>query len=251
MLRLESGARATLSDVTFRDNTVAPREVGGIAAGPVMGLYAGDPTGGSQASAAWFHNCTFGQSTSSVPGEVAVENSNCRVYSNTPLPTVWDRDLRREVGPWRLTPAEGGESSAAAGDVSMFAEGEAAAGLDFLCPSDPLLRNIVADEAAATGLPPAEFPELPDSTTLTIRDPYASTQEDSGSGIFAAQIFGVVVGILVAVIAVLLLVRHRRKRGGGGKHSPATDVYGNNAVPPPPLGLPSPLMTQCGAALGV
>lgn len=196
-MRLEPGARATLSDVTFRKNTVATGKPDAVASGPVMGLYAGLTSG---ASAAWFHNCSFGEHTSAVAGEVSVENSNCRVYSNTKLPTVWDLNLQRELNAWPLAPAD----SASSENVDVFAEVEA--GNDFLRPTDELFVRIVTEQAQRTRLPAPDVPALPDGTEFITRDPYSGIEEDDG--FWTARNIGLIVGLgggaLLLAIAALL-----------------------------------------------
>lgn len=189
-----------------------------------MGMYTTTDNGASKMSAAWFHNCTFGEHKSIAPGEVAVEDRNGRVYADTPLPTVWDRDLRREVGPWRLTHRPDLDT------VDAFADVGAGSGLGFLRPSDDLFRRIMANQAEVSGLPPAHVPSLPDATRLTVEDPYSAENfgiavdqrdgaaDGSDSSPWTRQRIGLIAGIggaavLVALAAALAIwcVRRRRK----------------------------------------
>lgn len=86
------------------------------------------------------------------------------VFLVEPCGPVGDKlmsDLATSISRQRVGTSEGGESSAAAGGVSIFAEVEAAAGLDLLCLDDPLLLNIIADGAAATLAAPGRGTEAP------------------------------------------------------------------------------------------
>lgn len=204
-MRLAPGARATLSDVMFRKNTIATAEPDTIAAGPVMGLYASLDRGGSRTSAVWFHNCSFSEHTSTVPSEVAVENHNCRVYSNTPLPTVWDRSLRREFRSWPLAPA----GSVTGKPANVFAKVEAAENSHFLRPQDGGLQRIVDGHARATGRPPVEMGYLPAGSDFITQDPYPAVTR--GRSVWTGRTIGLVGGLggaALLVVATLLALLH-------------------------------------------
>ena len=207
VLRLEPGARATISGSTFLNNEVATGKPNAVAAGPVMGLYAGLGSA-SQGAAAWFHDCEFGGSMSSVSGEVAVENRNCRVYSNTKLPRVWDLQLERELSAWPLAQPDGSESGAAGGQLQedVFADVEAGPSSDFLRPSDDFIVRIMREEAISTKLPSANPSSLPAGTDFITRDPYAGISEDEG--FWTSKNIGLIAGlgggaVLLALAALL------------------------------------------------
>ena len=238
MLRLRPGARATLDDVTFTNNTVATGNLDAVAAGPVMGMYDRLDDGGSEGPAAWFHNCTFGEQTSTAPGAVAVESSACRVYvySNTgaTLPAVWDRDLRRKVDVWRLTLSP--EARADPDAIDVFADVEV--GPDFLRPSDDLFQRIIANQAEVAGLAPARIRGLPDGTRLTAKDPYSSENLGSvervpGDGSKSAQRsegwrIGLIAGLggaaLLVTLATILAIRRIRLRRKSAAERGDTEV---------------------------
>lgn len=101
-----------------------------------MGLYADlDDTG----AAAWFHDCFFRENRAPTSGEVAVQSPACRVYSNTRLPTVYDRSLDREISPWHLSPLAPHESPASQPDVFGAV---ADTGQPFLRPSDAFFQRV-------------------------------------------------------------------------------------------------------------
>lgn len=190
-MRLAPGARATVSQTTFFNNTVAATASGAVAAGPVMGLYAGLPDSrGSQSSAAWFHDCEFRDSTSSVSGEVAVENRDCHVFASRDAPGVWDVQLGREVRPWPL--------------ADVFTDTDAQ--LNFLRPSDSALQRIVQDESQSTGHDSVIDNDLPERTDFFTSDPYAGISDSEG--FWTAKTYGLIVGIgsgaVLCALATLL-----------------------------------------------
>ena len=169
-----------------------------MAAGPVAGLQ----TDGQSAAAIWFHNCTFGNSLSAVPGDVSVDSSACHVFSNTDKPTVWDFELSKEVDSWFLAPAQG--SATGSGPFQDRA---------FLTEADAFFVQAANDQAAATGLQRVESTPLPDRAQFIAQDPY----RDSDSGKLkvwwvAAPLAAVLVVGLVVVSAVLVRRHHVKKR---------------------------------------
>eukprot|EP00892_Ulva_mutabilis_P012442 jgi/Ulvmu1/9570/UM053_0060.1 len=257
VIRLEAGARATVSRSMFSENTVATGKPDAVAAGPVMGLYAGLDSDLSPASgsAAWFHDCRFGENISSVSGGVSVQNRNCRVYSNTNKPGVWDLDLRREVGAWHLQ-VDGGTSRDQLADV--FREVESA-GSGFLRPSDEVFVRIQEESAAFTGLPLSPSFTLPEGNEFITRDPYidivtVDPPPPPPPPPTTAIIVGLSLSGMLCVLAIACCVYFRKKRvkkrgstggtpspysGTGGTHvSTVTlnDTHGFTLAPMPPPG---------------
>ena len=166
MIRLEPGARATVLNTAFVNNSVATGKPDAIASGPVMGLYSGLSPDSSPGAAAWFQNCTFSGSLAAVAGEVAVESRACQVFTNTALPTVWDRELSEEVDAWPLVARPEGEPEA---DVFMNVSD---AGAAFPRPDDPVFVRILTAHEARTRLP-VGVTALPNGTDFVTADPYA------------------------------------------------------------------------------
>ena len=187
-------------NTTFYNNEVTSDEADIVAAGPVMGLYTGP---GKNGAAAWFQDCQFDGSIADVPGEVAVEDRSCRVYSNTLQPSVWDLQLSREVSAWPLETPEVADSGQGRPDV--FAEAEA--GSEFLRPGDDFLQSIVKEESASTGLDPIAIEDLPQGTDFVTRDPYASLSDDDDRSVWTSTSIGVVAGIggVLCVLFALLV----------------------------------------------
>lgn len=101
ILRQEAGSRATFANVTFAIglNLAFPSAAGALA-------HLNGNNSRNATSAAWFYGISW-QHASRVPAasRVAVENRHCYVYTHTQLPTVWDKELWREMAAWQLTPA--------------------------------------------------------------------------------------------------------------------------------------------------
>lgn len=129
-------------------------------------------------SAAWFYNCSWRHASqpSGVPAanKVSVDNRNCRVYTNTQLLTVWDKQLRREMSAWQLTPVP----DPSPGNEDVFAAVEGSGQRAFLRPDDPLFVKLLKERASATGVQVAVVPELPAGTEFIVNDPYAEIDKD-------------------------------------------------------------------------
>lgn len=138
-IRLEPGARATVTASVFERNTAARGGGSASGSGPIMGLHTGVSGIGA---AAWFDDCLFRGNVAPSPGEVAVGDRACRVYSNTRLPTVWDRALRREVASWQLVPLQTQQSPQEQVDVFAVVADEGGA---FLRPTDSFLLDVRSD----------------------------------------------------------------------------------------------------------
>lgn len=136
-IRLEPGARATVTDSIFTHNTAARGGGDDTGSGPVMGLNTGVTGTGA---AAWFHDCLFRGNVAPAPGDVAVSDRASRVFSNTRLPMVWDRALEQEVGPWRLEPLEPHQSPRQQPDV--FGPVASEGGAEFLRPADTFYQQV-------------------------------------------------------------------------------------------------------------
>lgn len=191
VVRLDSGSLGTFTSTTFTSNFVSSPDPDIIAAGPVAGLKA---DGISQAAAVWFQGCVFKSNTGAVPGDVAVESRQCRVYSNTVRPTVWDLERSQEINPWLLVPRD---------DMSTSGE-DVFEGRAFPTESDAFFTRIVEQQAAASGLFSVVPRALPAGTTFTTQDPYASASDTIWTGQKIALIVGLPSALTILAIGVLL-----------------------------------------------
>lgn len=186
VVNLEAGAIATFSDSGFEGNEAE-------SAGPLAAL----KSEGTSGAAVWFHGCDFGGDTNvaSNPGEVSVESRECRVYSNTFKPTVWELELGRELNPWLLAPRE--DASVGAQDVFE--------GVAFPTERDGFFTNVVVEQATATGLPEVTPEPLPEGSAFITRDPYSGTGSRTfWSGRNIALVVGLGGTFIVLAIGVLI-----------------------------------------------
>ena len=208
VIRLKAGARATIADTAFVNNEVASASSEVTSAGPVMGLYTRLSSGRRWGAAAWFQDCTFDGSSSSVPGEVAVENRECHIFSNLEQPKVWDVELSREVGSWPLIKSEGPGPDVLA--MNMHVTRKSA----FLRPSDSLFQLIVTDQAANTALEATVIPRLPLGTAFITEDPYIASSGGKKDRFWTAKTVSVTAGVctfaLLCLLAGCLLLVYRQ-----------------------------------------
>eukprot|EP00892_Ulva_mutabilis_P004012 jgi/Ulvmu1/1983/UM012_0145.1 len=207
VIRLEPGARATISDSEFRSNTVVTGKPDAIAAGPAMGLYAVH-RGNVRPSAAWFDNCQFSDHISAVAGEVSIENRNCRVYSNTNRPTVWDLEIGREFRAWSLELYHGPSPS-----VNVFADVESVTdGRAFLRPTDPAFQSMVDDQVRNTGLPRPFLKDLPQGNEFVTQAPYAVPPRPNPIPLIVGLSVGAVLGVLCVLAVRCIYIRRKRAK---------------------------------------
>ena len=199
VIRLKAGARATIADTAFVNNEVASASSEVTSAGPVMGLYTRLSSGRRWGAAAWFQDCTFDGSSSSVPGEVAVENRECHIFSNLEQPKVWDVELSREVGSWPLIKSEGPGPDVLA--MNMHVTRKSA----FLRPSDSLFQLILEDQAASTALEAAVIPRLPLGTTFITQDPYPEFSGGTKDRLWTGKTISLTAGLCTFVLLCLLV----------------------------------------------
>ena len=200
VMRLEPGAIATVTNTTFERNEAQSLSPTTVPAGPVAGL---KDDALSDASAIWFHSCVFKDSNKgALPGMVSVESRECRVYSNTLQPTVWDLELEREVQPWLIAPPEDGSIA----PESVFGD------LEFPTEADSFFKRIVMEQAAASGLPEVTPAPMPAGNTFITRDPYVGGTRKIDAGVVGGVTSAAVVLLLVAVAVAVLLRRHRNKQ---------------------------------------
>ena len=213
VMTIAAGGRATVFGSSFHNISVSSEMLGTVAAGPVMRLQSRTvegPRGSDKGSAAWFTDCKFNRSSAAVPGEVAMEDSNSSVFTNGPLPTVWDLNNSTEIAaiPVAISGRSGGED--------VFANESARLG-PFLRWDNPLIRDLVAEQARVTGMQPAVLPWLPAGTDLVRIDPVTffvlrESAEESGSftsGALAGVVSTVLVLLLVASCCIFR--QHKRK----------------------------------------
>ena len=208
VMRVSAGGRATVVNCSFHRNTVSTGLDHKIAAGPVMGLKTW--TGSynyTKGSAAWFTDCEYSDSVMAVPGEVSVEDSNSSVFTNQALPTIWHRNNSEEIR--ALTVAE----SRQGGQDDVFANVSARLG-PFLRPDNLEFRELVADQARATGMPPAVISQLPLGTDLVLIDPPSLDPASDDASLSTGAVAGIVATALLALIsciaAVLAILRRRK-----------------------------------------
>lgn len=158
-----------------------------------MGLRAGP---GKQGAAAWFQYCEFDGSAAGVPGDVAIDNRHCHVYSNTPQPRVWDRELRRQVSAWSLT-LDVPNGTLLRSDV--FADVETGPRSSFLRPGDEFFDSVIHDQSNATHLRILPVEVLPTGTDYYASDPYA------GIVYVPTVSTGIGIGILAGLTALTAL----------------------------------------------
>ena len=201
VIRLQPGARATISLSTFLMVSVAADKPEAVAAGRIMSLHAGPRNVGA---AAWFQDCEFGgsESAAGVPGEVDVENSACWVYSYKGRPSVWDRKLGQHVSAWSLTldtnPADETRQK------NVFADAENSIESAFLRPTDKRFQRILREESMTTRLEKVDVKKLPEGTDYITSNPYVGIDGVSPRTDVAADIVGLGGGGLLCVLAVLL-----------------------------------------------
>ena len=162
-----------------------------------MGLYTRLSHGHRRWAAAWFQDCTFNGSSSSVAGEVSVENRQCRVYSNSEDPRVWDVELSRKVGPWPLIVSDGSGA-----DVLAMNQPSKDA---FLRPSDSLFQLILEDQAESTALEAAVIPRLPLGTTFITQDPYPEFSGGTKDRLWTGKTISLTAGLCTFVLLCLLV----------------------------------------------
>ena len=219
VVRLEAGARATISQTTFINNEVSTSKPDSAAAGPIMGLYAGL---GRQGSAAWFQDCKFEGSLGRISGEVAVEDRSCRVYSNTAQPRVWDHEPGRSLGSWYLTqtdPAPGTQLSR----PDVFADVDSNPRFAFLRPTDDFFVRILREEAISTKLPIGGLTPLPEGTDFVVNDPYTSSAAPRTSknvGLIAGLSSGGALCVLTALLAGWFVYFRKRSTSDTGDKVP-------------------------------
>ena len=192
-----------------------------------MGLYAGPD---KQAAAAWFHDCEFSGSLAGVPGEVAIENRNCRVYSTTFLPTIWDRELGSLVSAWRLildeVPASGETTrQPRKHNLNAFADVESDPESTFLRPRDEFFRRIVREESISTLLTELDIDYLPEGTAYRTRDPSGYPKSRPNFGLIAGLGASCVLCVLPSLLAGwCLCFRKRYKNDLGDKMPPPAPI---------------------------
>ena len=230
VMTIAAGGRATVVGSSFHGISVSSETPGTVAAGPVMRLQSRTVehvTGSriSKGSAAWFTDCTFTNLRGEVPGEVAVEESDSSVFTNQALPTIWHLKKAEEIDP--LTVAQSiPVSISGGGGQDVFATVSARLG-PLLRSDNPLIRDLVAEQARLTGLQPAVLPQLPTGTDLVLIKatefifaqpvPYRNIHVDEVTEDRGTFSFGALVGV-VTTVPVLLLVaacciwRHRKRK---------------------------------------
>ena len=152
-------------------NTVSTHKRDGNPTGPVMGMYAGTGSGGNKLTAAWFQDCRFAYNDAAVPSPVAVQNSTCRVYSNTDVPGVWDIELGRELAPWQLRTSGSNDAFPGGQRLDVFAAVDSN-GRGFLRLDDAAFQSIMWQQVFLTGLEKIEIVPLPRGTQFVTTDPY-------------------------------------------------------------------------------
>ena len=205
-----------------------------------MGLYAGLA---KQAAAAWFQDCEFAASIATVPGEVAVENRDCRVYSNTLLPTVWDLDLERQVSAWTLTLDD---PDGTMGLPNAFADVETGLSSRFLRPTDDAFQSIYNTQAISTRIGEVFLAYLPEGTEYRTSDPYASMSDGATTSPAIGLIAGISIGSVLCVLAALLagwcICSRKRSNADDGVKLPAPAQV--SSLVPTSSSIPSALATN-------
>ena len=194
-----------------------------------MGLYGGL---GQPAAAAWFHDCEFGASFATVPGEVAIESRDCRVYSYRALPSVWDLSLGRQFSAWLLTLDD---PRGTMGLPNALVDAETTTKSEFLRPADEVFQSIFIDHSHSAH-EIFEIENLPEGNQYRASDPYA-TSTDVNSNIDIGLIAGLGSGGVLCVLAALLAVwcMRARKRSSGTYSDKGPDAA------PTASGIPSTL----------
>ena len=234
VIRLEPGARATIAHTTFLNNEVGTDAPDTVAAGPVMGLYAGSD---KQGAAAWFQDCEFGGSIADGPEEVAIANRYCRVYSTTALPTVWDRELGRQVSAWGLILDDVFDDTMGQPAVNAFEDVESDTGSAFLRPRDETFQRIVREESTSTLLQLFEIEYLPEGTEFNTSDPsgYPKSTPTNISLVAGLSASGVLSLLASLLAGWCFCFRKRSTNDTGGKVPPRA---------PTASGIPSALATN-------
>ena len=185
-----------------------------------MGLYAGVDKEGA---AAWFQDCEFGASIATVPGEVAVESRECRVYSNTLLPNVWDLDLGRQVGAWTLALDD---PDGTMGLPNAFADVETRPSSAFLRPTDYAFRRVLIEHSITERVQAVLIGNMPEGTAYRASNPYASMSDGAADGAVTSHEISLLAGLAgsgaLCVLAALLVgwctcIRKRFNDDDGGK----------------------------------
>eukprot|EP00892_Ulva_mutabilis_P006497 jgi/Ulvmu1/4219/UM019_0198.1 len=192
---LAAGARATIVDTTFADNTA-------LYAGPAMGLCTTRANNTRSGAATWFHNCRFTGNAAVQPADVSVEDEECRVYTDTKQPSVWDAQRECKLGAWPLhvVPSEGDGGDATEAQqppTNVFADVEIR-GRALPCAHNPTFLRIVGQQARQSGMATPEFRPLPDRGALETENPY-----DQLDGLLQPRGI-VVVAIVISWNAILI-----------------------------------------------
>lgn len=259
VMRLEVGATATVVNTRFQYNFATSDDL----ADPVAFLSCNKE---SDAAAIWFQNCLFQDqlgvreyfglqeslSNQGATGDVSVENSHCRVYSDTVRPTVWDVELGQSFTPWFLV-SSGEEShwfdhnfeetSPHRRDIPFPTEADnfyiIATKVSSTHPKNKLhclehkhklvsCCTHVQDQATATGLPAVTPVEVQDrNVRFTVTEPHPTDALPVTRSLSTGAIYGIAVAcsLLLLAAAVAAPLWWRRRVSSARKHSVVADVW--------------------------
>eukprot|EP00892_Ulva_mutabilis_P003543 jgi/Ulvmu1/1560/UM110_0023.1 len=174
VLSLAGGVRAVVHDTYFRYSVDSKRDLGARVA-DVATLQSKRPHSARSGAVAWFQHSFRRENTEDVPITLTLEDSTCRVFStgkHTPM-RLWNSDTRTYSRPVHVeeraaAPRRAGQHALHA-DAKPFDEAEADASA-LPRPGDAVLRQLVAEQAARTGLPAPRFLKLPAASELVVTD---------------------------------------------------------------------------------
>lgn len=161
--------------------------------------------------------------------QVAVDSRACRVYSDTALPSVWDRAISRLISTWPLTRRKR-QTGASHTSYNVFGPISGTRGAAFPTARDPAFLAIVREHEALTGLPGPDTEAVPVTAGLVTADPYAAA--DATTTVEAATlepadsfwtgkhigVLSVAVGVCaVALLTGLVLFQRSRSRARSRK----------------------------------